>query len=347
MGTSGGIAVLDTGTNTVAAIDPFVGKVLAVSPDGNTVILSNAAPDPSTGNPIQPDVPSQRLVILTGGNSLQKLVLPGAIAASFTGDSSKAYIAVHSSNPADEGRFYVFSPFQSLQTTSILTGAPVISDVATVASGEYSYFSTSTGLHVVATCNNAQQLPVPASDPPTNSTTLQQVDSIGNDNLIVVVDSPGIDIVNATLNSLLSANTPPFTLTTTNCAPPVSYSNEFVDFGIGAFTARQLITPSSGLSGTNGSHIVVLPAGTPKLLVAVPDKGAEVISLAGSATEAVSGSMTLDGNQLWVGAAGSNDVHQILLTNDPSKADALQIAMSFKKSDGSAAPPNIVVVKPH
>src|SRR5262249_43568805 len=109
MGTSGGIAVLDTGTNTVSAIDPFVGKVLAVSPDGNTVILSNAALDPSTGNPIQPDVPSQRLVILIGGNSLQKLVLPGAIAASFTGDSSKAYIAVHSSNPADEGRFYVFS----------------------------------------------------------------------------------------------------------------------------------------------------------------------------------------------------------------------------------------------
>src|SRR5262249_42027303 len=232
MGTSGGIAVLDTATNTVSAIDPFVGKVLAVSPDGNTVILSNAAPDPSTGNPIQPDVPSQRLVILAGTNSLQKLVLPGAIAASFTGDSSKAFIAVHSSNPADDGRFYVSSGFQSLQTTPTLSLSPgsVISDVATVAGGGYSYFATSNGLHVVATCNNAQQQP--ANDPPTNSSTLQLVDSVGNSNLIVAVDSTGIDIVTVNLNSLLSANTPPFTLTPTNCAPPVSYNNQFLDFGI-------------------------------------------------------------------------------------------------------------------
>jgi hypothetical protein len=174
------------------------------------------------------------------------------------------------------------------------------------------------------------------------------VSNITNSNLLVAVDTTGLDIVTVTLNSIFSTNpTLPFTLTPANCAPPVSYSNQFIDFGVGPFTPRQLLAPTNGTGGNNGSHIMVLPAGMNKLLVAVPGGGAEVVPLAGSATEALSGGLTLDGNTAWIGAAGSNDVHQIILTNDPSKADALQIPTSFKKSDGSAAPPNIVAVKPH
>lgn len=339
LGTSAGIASLDTTANTVSLLDPFVGKALAVSPDGNTVIFSNAANDPGTGTPIQPVGPAQRLVFLSVTNhTVQSFVLPGAVAAAFTPDSFKAFIA------ANNGNVYVFSPFLTLQTLTTLGGANT--DVATLASGPFAYFANSAGLDVIATCNNAQQ--PTANNPPTHSTTLQLVGAAENSDMIVAVDSPGIDIETAKVSSIFSTNPPlPFNFSAGNCQPPVTYSNQFIDFGLGAFTARQLLVPTNGLGGNNGSHIVVIPKGIPQLLVAVPGGGAEAVPLAGSATEALSGGMTLDGNTAWVGVAGSNTVDQILLTNSPTTADALQIKTSFTQSDGTTpAPPNIVAVKP-
>ena len=52
-----------------------------------------------------------------------------------------------------------------------------------------------------------------------------------------------------------SALTPPVAITPANCPGNVSYSNQFIDFGLGALTANQLLVAS------NGSHVVVLPAG--------------------------------------------------------------------------------------
>lgn len=323
MGTSAGIASLDTAAGTVSLLDPFVGKVLAVAPDGNTVILSNAANDPGTGTPIEPLVPSQRLVILSvSNNTVQSFVLPGAVAAAFTGDSFKAFIA------ANNGNVYVFSPFLTLQTISI-GGANV--GAATVASGPFAYLvNGGASLAVLGTCNNALQ----GLSPPATSTP-QLVGSIGNINAIVAVNSTGVDIETAAITPL----TAPLTLSAANCTPNVSYSNQFIDFGLGAFTARQLLVPTN-----SAGHIVVLPAGINQVLVAVPGTpGAINIPLPAGATEALSGGMTLDGNTAWVGVGGTNTVDQINLT---SNSDVTQIATSFKKSDGTAAPPNIVAVKP-
>ena len=53
IGTSNGLASLNTASNVVTLVSPVpIGKVLAVSADGNQVIVSNAANDPSTGQPI-------------------------------------------------------------------------------------------------------------------------------------------------------------------------------------------------------------------------------------------------------------------------------------------------------
>jgi hypothetical protein len=233
----------------------------------------------------------------------------------------------------------VFSPFLTLQTLTTLGG--VNTDVTTLASGPYAYFANSApGLEVIGTCNNAQQ---PTSNNPPITSTPQLVGATQNGNLIVAVNTTGVDIETATVAQF----TPPMTLTAANCTPPVTYSDQFIDFGLGAFIARQLLVPTNGLGGNNGSHIVVIPKGMAQLLVAVPGGGAEAIPLAGSATEALSGGMTLDGNTAWVGVAGSNTVDQILLTNSPATADALQIKTSFTQSDGTTpAPPNIVAVKP-
>ncbi|HEY6308582.1 MAG TPA: Ig-like domain-containing protein [Candidatus Angelobacter sp.] len=332
MGTSAGIASLDTTANAVTLLDPFVGKALAVSPDGNTVIFSNAANDPGTGTPIEPVGPAQRLVILNVANSnVQSFVLPGAVAAAFTADSFKAFVAVNN------GNVYVFSPFETLQTT--LTVGGTNTDVTTVAAGPYAYFANSAGLQVMGTCNNVQQ---PTANNPPVTSLLQLVGATQNANLIVAVNQTGVDIETATLGSLV----PPLVLSPANCTPPVTYSDQFIDFAQGPFVARQLLVPTNGLGGSNGSHIVVIPAGMPQLLVAAPGGSAETIPLHTGATEALSGGMTLDGNTAWVGVAGNNTVDQILLTNSPGTADALQIATSFTKSDGTPAPPNIVGVKP-
>jgi hypothetical protein len=336
LGTSAGIAALDVGTSTVSLLDPFVGKVLAVSPDGNTAIFSNAANDPGTGTPIEPVGPAQRLVILDAtNNSVQSFVLPGAVAASFTSDGFKAFIA------ANNGNVYVFSHFLTLQTLTTLGGANA--DVTTLPSGSYAFFANSGGLEVIATCNNVQQ--PTANNPPTNSTTLQLLGATKNAELIVAVDSTGVDIETATVSPL--STTFPFIVSPATCAPPITYSNQFIDFGKGPFTARQLLVPSIGTGGANGSHIVVLPKGIPELFVAVPGGSGEIVTLNETgATEPLSGGMTLDGNTAWVGVAGSNTVDQIQLTSGPQSADNFQISTSFKKSDGSPAPPNIVAVQP-
>jgi len=374
LGTSAGVASLDTTANTVTLVNPTQGKVLAVSADGSTVIISNAGLDPGTGQPIEPSGPNQRLFILNAGNnSIQNFVLQGAVAAAFTGDGFKAFIAADCSHntppnttcPAGtsvaNGNAYVFSAVLSLQSINvggvIGTNSNAVAnnvDVATLASGPYAYFANvaspnATGLMPIGTCNNAPATSPPAAVP-TNSTNIQMVKGTKNADLIVAVDSPippatgtgGVDIITVTLGTLTGP------ISSANCAPSATYSNQFVDFAQGAFTARQLLAPTNGTGGTNGSHVVVLPKGIPKLFVAVAGSpGGSTVSLAGSAAEAVSGSMTLDGNTAWVGVAGSNSVDEISLT---SLSDTLQIPTNFTTVvSGSTvpAPPNIVVVKPH
>jgi hypothetical protein len=113
-----------------------------------------------------------------------------------------------------------------------------------------------------------------------------------------------------------------------------------VDFGSGAFTARQLLVPPS-IKG----HIVVIPKGLNKLFITLPGVGTGPATLPAGATEALSGGITLDGNTAWVGVAGTNTLDRINLTNG---ADEVQLSLTaLKKLDGTQAPPDVVGVRPH
>ena len=68
-----------------------------------------------------------------------------------------------------------------------------------------------------------------------------------------------------------------------------------------------------------------------------------LIPLPAGATEPLSAGMTLDGTTLWVGVGGTNTIDQINLITG---ADVLQTPISFTKADGTAAPPNIVALRP-
>src|SRR5262249_61779670 len=167
---------LESGCNTATLVSENKWKVLEFSPDGNSVIFSNAesAPVTVTGvvGPIDPVVGNQRLVVFTANNNtIQSFVLPGAVAAAFTGNSFKAYIA------ASNGNVYVYSPVLSLQTLS-LGGAN--NDVTTLASGPFAYLVNGANLQVLGTCNNVLQGTTPGA-----TSTPHLVVSFGNANTIV------------------------------------------------------------------------------------------------------------------------------------------------------------------
>jgi hypothetical protein len=329
LGTNNGLVVLDTASNTVSLATPVpVGKVLAVSPDGNQAVISNAANDPTTGNPIDPFPSEQRLWLFDrNANTITTFIVPGVVAATFDEDGFRAYaVGNGDTNNSNSGNVAVFSPLLTLLKQTI---PGVNKDVTSLASGPFVYVANSGGLQAIATCNNVLQ----GTAPPTNSSTIQLVGSVKNSNTIVAMDSTGLDVETVSTSAL----TPPVTITPANCAGNVSYSNQFIDFGLGPLTARQLLV------GSNGSHIVVLPAGINRVLVAIPGGGPGSIALPAGATEPLSGGMTPDGNTVWAGIAGTNSVDRInLLTS----SDDIQIPMSFKKPDGSAAPPNLVAIKP-
>jgi hypothetical protein len=321
IGTAVGLAVLDPSTNAVTLPAPgLLAKVLAVSPDGNKAILSNAANDPSTGNPIEPNVANQRVFVFDRqANTVTTFVAAGAVAANFDDDGFHAYIV------ANNGKFYVFSPLQTFLTSTIGGSS---TDVANLSSGPFAYVANSAGLQAIATCNNSVQSAVP-----TNSSTIQLVGAVKNQDVIIAVDSTGIDVETVTVTPL----SPPTNITAANCAPGVSYSNHFIDFGVGPFTARQLLV------GSNGSHVAVLPAGIPGIFDAIPSGGFAPVALAAGATEPLSGGITPDGNTAWIGVAGSNTVDRIDLNGG---IDNLQLKMNFVKTDGSPAPPDLVALKP-
>ena len=322
IGTSNGLASLNTSTNAVVLVSPIpIGKVLAVSADGNQVIISNAAIDSSTGNPIDPFPSEQRVWLFDkNNNTITTFILTGAVAANFDDDGFRAYVA------ASNGNVYVLSSV--LSPVTVPTGG-VNTDVTQLPSGPFVYVANSAGLQAIATCNNAIQ----GTTPPTNSANIQFVQSVRDSNNFVAVDSPGIDFESANAANL----TPPTTITPTNCPGIITYSNNFFDFGVGPFTAHQLLV------GSAGTHIAVLPAGINKVLTLLNENTVGSVPLPAGATEALSGGMTPDGATLWVGVGGTNTVDRINLNTN---ADEVQIPMTFKKADGSPAPPNLVVIRP-
>jgi trimeric autotransporter adhesin len=303
IGTDAGLVKLDPSLNSVVTVAPeAVGTVLAVSRDGNQVVISNAPNDP---NPL-----NHRLRFFhqpTG--TLATFILHNAVAAAFTPDGFKAYIG------ATDGNIYVFSLSITLQT---LSPGGSFKSVAVLASGPLAFLANSTALNAFNVCNNSQTTSAPTNTAP------QLLGSILNSDRIVALDTTGLNI------ETVNVGTPGSGF----CPPTVSYTNEFIDFLAGPFTANQLIVPG------NAAHIVVLPKGRNQIFSAISGSGPGVATLTAGATEALSGGMTLDGNTLWVGVQGDHTLHRINLL---TLADEFQMQPNV---NGAQSTPDLVVVKP-
>lgn len=207
LGTAG-LMVLDPSANTLTPFSSAPGKVLAVSPDGSKVIISDTA-----------DTPQQVFVFDTATSTSQALSISGATAADFSPDSLKAYIVAGST-------LYVYSKVDALQTIPL--SAPA-NDVSFFAEGGFAYLAGGdpAGIMVRRTCDNGEADAVSTTSMPTFVRALP--DAVH----ILAITPPDVDVVTAST-------------TPVGCTPSLGDSLTSFNLGQGNFTASQVIVTEDG-----------------------------------------------------------------------------------------------------
>jgi WD40 repeat protein len=268
-----GLAVVDVGSNTATQFASLPGKVLAISPDGNQVIISDTS---------QQDMPNHVFVFNTTTDAVSTFQITGATAADFSPDSLKAYIVAGST-------LYVYSTADGLRTTSLAAPA---NDVSFLSEGAFAYVAggATSAVSVWRTCDNGRAdtvtvpavpifiktLPGPAKLLPTDTPDAYH---------FLAVDPPGLDII--------SVNTTPSGCTPAVTDGPVASFN----LGQGNFVPKQLIVSQ------DGSTAYVLTSNLNSVLAFnIPGQTAFAIPLVGNPTP-LSASLTPDGTLLFVGAS--------------------------------------------
>jgi trimeric autotransporter adhesin len=205
-GTRGLMRVDVSGTTaSVSEFTTVTGKVLAVSPTGNKVIVSDTNL-----------TPNQVFVFDNSSNAATPFQIQGATAAAFSVDGLKAFIVAGS-------KLYIYSTINALQSQSLgFTGT----DVTFLTEGAYGYVAGPSSLGTWWTCDNVQAAPI--LNIPGTPTIIR---SLPDAQQILAVDSPNVDLINVD-----TFGGP------TDCEPPVSNTlAATVNLGQGAFTAKQLL----------------------------------------------------------------------------------------------------------
>jgi hypothetical protein len=207
---SAGLIVLNPGA-TPPTLTPYVsapGKVLAVSPDGSKVVISDTI-----------DTPNEVFIFDTNSNAPTTYAITGATAADFSPDSLKAYILAGTT-------LYVYSKVDGLQTIPL--SAPA-NDVSFLSEGAFAYLAggSPSAVTVRRTCDNG------TADTLTTPAIPAFIKTLPDATRVLAVDPPNID--------LIAVNTTP-----SGCTPTVSDSLSSVNLGQGNFVPTQLIVSEDG-----------------------------------------------------------------------------------------------------
>jgi hypothetical protein len=207
---SAGLIVLNPGANppTLTSFVSAPGKVLAVSPDGGKVVISDTT-----------DIPNEVFIFDTNSNTPTTYAITGATAADFSPDSLKAYIIAGST-------LYVYSKVDGLQTIPLSATA---NDVSFLSEGAFAYLAggSPSAVTVRRTCDNG------SADTLTTPATPAFIKTLPDATQVLAVDPPSID--------LIAVNTTP-----SGCTPTVSDSFSSVNLGQGNFVPTQLIVSEDG-----------------------------------------------------------------------------------------------------
>jgi len=273
---SRGLAVVESTAGAVSHFPSAPGKVLAISPDGNTAIISDTV-----------DSPNQVFIFETARNTVTPWRITGATAADFSPDSLKTYIVAGST-------LYVYSKLDALK--SIALTAPA-NDVTFLAQGGFAYVGggDASGVSVFRTCDNGLADTVSTAAVPTFIKTLPgQAALLPLDPTdafhVIGLAPPAIEIISVH---------PPSNTNWTGCTPAVVDDNPLpmsFDLGHGAFTAKQFIVSQDGATA-----YILTPNSTSVLVFNITAQTSSAIALAGNAAP-LSMSLSSDGSRLFVGA---------------------------------------------
>lgn len=221
LGSSSGLMVVALSASTVNTIGGATGRVLAVDPLEQRVIVSNG---------------TNVFVVTVSSSQVQTLNIAGATAAAWTPDGFYAYI-VAGSNAAE------YQSSTGLVTQQFNLTSPA-ADVAFLTNGQFAYFAQTSAVTVRRPCDNLQTDSIPTSGAPhkiratTNNATVFAVDTTSS--------STGFDIITPAITS------------GTGCGQAVTDTTKFRDFGVGVFTPTQLITtPDSNYAFVTGASNLV------------------------------------------------------------------------------------------
>lgn len=194
-------------TNSVATVG-VPGSVIAVSPDGNYVVMS----DPTSGGTYIYDV--------TTSSFVSRTFFANASSAAFTPDSKTTWYTY-------QNQAYVSSLSAAVvqYTLPYTTGS-----IAFNANGALGYITSSTAhqVDVRSTCDHSEIQPLAANAPTLIST-------LPTGNGAIVADSPNVDVINS--GGLVGAGCP-----TTATSSLASFN-----MGVGPFTASQMfVSPNNG-----------------------------------------------------------------------------------------------------
>jgi hypothetical protein len=304
-----GLMVLDPANSAAAQFTSVVGKVLAVSPDGNTVIVSDTI-----------STPNQVYVFTCGGTSgacstlgtqtnSVALGISGATAADFSPDGLKAYILAGNT-------LYVYSKQEALQTIPLSAPATAVSFFS---NGAFAYLAggapAPAGITVRRTCDNAIAQDVNGNPQVINTPALPSfIKALPDGANLLAVDSPGIDLV--PVSDVNATGCTP----TTNPAPAPPYlsngSPQSFNLGQGNFVPTQLIISPDGST----AYLLTSNSGG-VLVVRIASRTTSGIQLTGNAIP-LQAALSQDGSKLFV-AANDGLVH---ILNTANLIDAAQVS---------------------
>jgi hypothetical protein len=331
LGGSRGLMIFSPSGPSLTLVNSVTGRVLAISPDGKKVIVSDTS--------VAPNLVS---IVDTTGNPTLTYPITGATAADFSPDSLKAYIVANDDCGAstlyvdstdDAFNVIPLSPPQGSPPCSPPL-APTANDVSFLPVGAFAYLAggsplpapTPPAVSVRTTCTN-----LIATDSSSNqqilptATTPAFIRALPNATQVLAVESPGIDVISVTT-------------TPVDCPPTVSNTVQFVNLGQGPFEPVQfIVAPDSSkaylLTSNLGSVVVYNVAG----------QNATPIQLAANATP-VQASLVLDGSLLYV-AGSDGTVHVVDVA---ANRDTAQISFpeNLCNDDSFNCKPDLIAIQP-
>jgi hypothetical protein len=296
--------------SNVTEVRKAPGKVLAISPDRNSVVISDTFDSPNL------------LFICTNcatSATVTTFQISGATAAAFSPDNLKAYILAGNN-------LYVYSkldPFKTISLSQSIGLGGAANDVAFHPEGGFAYVAgPSTSLTPFRTCDNA----------PILSATLNTAHSpllirpLPDGNSLLVLDPPNIDLVSVT------------SLTALDCTGTVTNTTSSFDLGEGSFIPTQFFVSPDGSTAyiLGNSSAGTPPSRIPFVMVFnVNTQTASALSLSNGATP-LSASLSADGKLLFVGT-DDGTLHVIDTT---SGNDIQQVTFPFPTNELCFGPGN-------